>query len=85
MIHFRHLNYEEFNYRRIKNANHKPDFSSQKVTKSTLLDTGVNDIGRKTRQEISKLTGSGLMLTNSQIKYIMKIITTLENRGVFLK
>ena len=31
------------------------------------------------------ITGSGITLTNNEIKDIMKVITYLENRGILLK
>ena len=31
------------------------------------------------------ITRSGITLTNSEIKYIMKVIKFLENRGILLK
>ena len=38
-------------------------------------------IGKKMTEKI----GSGITLTNNEIKYIMKVIKSLENRGVLLK
>ena len=32
-----------------------------------------------------KITGSGITLTNNEIKYIRKVIRCLENRGILLK
>ena len=32
-----------------------------------------------------KITGSGITLTNIEIKYIIKVIRCLENRGILLK
>ena len=32
-----------------------------------------------------KITGSGITLTNNEIKYIIKVIRCLENRGILLK
>ena len=45
------------------------------------IDTGLNMIGKKNKQKL----GSGITLTNNEIKDIMKVIKSLENRGILLK
>ena len=35
--------------------------------------------------KISSIKGSGITLTNNEIKYIIKVIKSLENRGILLK
>ena len=40
---------------------------------------------RKIKKKLSSITGSGLTLTNNEIKNIVKVIRSLENREVLLK
>ena len=41
-----------------------------------LVDSGLNIIGKKTKKGFSTITGSGLMLTNNEIKNnIIKVIS----------
>ena len=42
-------------------------------------------IGKKIKKGISSITGSGITLTNNEIKYIMKVIKSLEKRRILLK
>ena len=51
---------------------------------SNLRFAGVDAFGKKIKKEISIITGSGITLTNNEIKDI-KLIRSLENRGIFLK
>ena len=57
-----------------------------KETDSKLLvDTGLNIICKKIKKEMLSITDSGITLTNNEIKYIIKVIKSLENRGLLLK
>ena len=44
-------------------------------------DAGLNMTGKKIKEKI----GSGITLTNNEVKNIMKVIESLENTGVLLK
>ena len=46
-----------------------------------LIDIGYNKFNNK----ISPVMGSGLTLTNNEIEYIIKVLKSLENRGILLK
>ena len=45
------------------------------------IDEGLNMTGKKNKEKI----GSGIGLTNNEIKDVMKVIKSLENRGVLSK
>ena len=42
-------------------------------------------IDKKIKKKISSTTGSGITLTNKEIKYVIKTIKSLENGGILLK
>ena len=42
-------------------------------------------IAKKIKKRISSITGSGITLRSNEIKDIMKVIKSLENRGILLK
>ena len=50
-----------------------------------LVDAGINIIGIKIKNGISLVTSSGITLINHEIKDIIKVIKSLENRGISLK
>ena len=50
-----------------------------------LVDAGINIIGKKIKSGISLVTSSGITLINHEIKDIIKVIKSLENRGISLK
>ena len=50
-----------------------------------LVDAGINIIGKKIKNGIQLVTSSGITLTNNAIKDILKVIKSLENRGISLK
>ena len=81
MIHFYRMMNSIVNsyFKELKNADNK------KVNNEILVDTGLNIIGEKIKKGISSITGSRITLTNNEIKDIMKIIKSLENKEVFLK
>ena len=63
-------------------------FSRSKNNKNPnniIADIGLDTLRRKIKKGISKITGSGLTLTNNEIKDIMNVIKSSENRGNFLK
>ena len=45
------------------------------------IDAGLNITGKKIKEKI----GSGITLTNNEVKNIIKVIKSLENTGVLLK
>ena len=50
--------------------------------KVTFVSTGRSLLGKKIQK---KIYGSGITLTNNEIKDIMKVIKSLENRKILLK
>ena len=50
-----------------------------------LVDPEINIISKKVNDGISLVSGSGITLTNHEIKEIIKVIKSLENRGISLK
>ena len=50
-----------------------------------LVDAGINIIGKKIKNGISLVKGSGITLTNHETKDIIKVIKSLENKGISLK
>ena len=49
--------------------------------KNLLIDAGIYMVGKKIKEKF----GSGITLTNNEIKDITKVIMSLENRGILLK
>ena len=48
----------------------------KELNSDLLVDSGLNIIRKKTKKGFSTITGSGLMLTNNEIKYnIIKVIS----------
>ena len=62
----------------ISNISHK---KFKIIDKNLVVDARLNLIGKKMKEKFS----SGIILTNNEIKDIMKVIKSLENRGTFLK
>ena len=56
-----------------------------RVNNNLFVDVGLYIIGKKIWKEIWLMTGSGIAITNSKIKYIMKAVKSLENRKISLK
>ena len=50
-----------------------------------LVDPEINIISKKVNNGISLVSGSGITLANHEIKEIIKVIKSLENRGISLK
>ena len=50
-----------------------------------LLNTGLNILTKKLYENLSSVMGSGITLTNNEMKYIIEIIKLLQNRGIWLK
>ena len=50
-----------------------------------LVDPEINIISKKVSNGISLVSGSGITLTKHEIKEIIKVIKSLENRGIWLK
>ena len=49
------------------------------------VDAGLSLLGKMIKKGILSIMGSGIALANNEIKYIMKVIKSLENRGILLK
>ena len=58
---------------------------TKQINSNLLVDTGINIIGKKNLKLLLLIKGSGLTLTNNQIKDITKVIRSIENRGILLK
>ena len=54
---------------------------TKKLNKNNYIDGGLNMIGKK----INEKFGLGIALTNNEIKDIIKVIKSLENRGILLQ
>ena len=51
----------------------------------TLIDLVVDTVNKKIKKGISSITISGITLTNNEIKDIIKVVHSLENREIFIK
>ena len=58
---------------------------TKQINSNLLVDTGINIIGKKNLKLLLLIKGSGLTLTNNQIKDITTVIRSIENRGILLK
>ena len=47
------------------------------MNSNLLVDKGLHIIGKVIKKGISWITGSGITLANSEIKYIIKVINSL--------
>ena len=45
----------------------------KELNKDILIDTGLSIIGKKIKKVISPITGSGITLTNNEIKDIIRV------------
>ena len=52
------------------------NIDTKRFNKNNYVDSGLNLIGKKMKEKF----GSGITLTNNEIKDIMKVIKSLENR-----
>ena len=59
--------------------------SPKEIDSKLFLDTRLNIIGKNIKEGISSINSSGITLTNNEIKDIIKVIKSLENKGVLLK
>ena len=59
--------------------------SARKLNKDVFADAWLNIISEKIKKEISSITGSGVTLTSNEKEDIIKVIKSLENRGILLK
>ena len=50
-----------------------------------LVDSVLDVVNKKIKKGILSITDSGVTLTNNEVKDIMKVIKSLENRGILLK
>ena len=67
----------------LKNKNPK-DLNNQEVG-DFLVGIVINVTGKTIKNKFPNLKCSGLALTSNEIKYIIKVTRSLENRGIFLK
>ena len=58
---------------------------TKKLNNDILVDAGLNIIGKNIKKGISSITGLGITLTSNEIKDFIKVIKSLENRGILLK
>ena len=61
------------------------NMSGKKLNDYDLIDGGLSLLDKNIKKGISTMTSSGITLTNNEIKDIMKVIKSLENRGNLLK
>ena len=59
--------------------------STKKSNKDIFVDEVFNVIGKNIKKVILSISGSGITLTNNEIKDIIKLIKSLENRRILLK
>ena len=52
--------------------------NAKKINKGILVDSGLSVIGKIIKKGISSIAGSGLTVSNTEIKDIMKVIKYLE-------
>ena len=53
---------------------HLKELAERGFENDDLLDAGLSLLGKKIKKGISSITGSGVTLTNNEVKYIMKVI-----------
>ena len=56
-----------------------------KIQSGGFLFSLLNNLNKLKEQIMKKIKVDGITLTNNEIKDIMKVITSLENRGILLK
>ena len=57
----------------------------KKGLKNLAVDRGLDAIGEKNKKGFSSITVSGITLRNKEIKDILKVIRSLENRRILMK
>ena len=58
---------------------------AKKLNKDVFVDARLRIISQKIEKKISSITSSGISLTDIEMKVIIKVIKSLENRGILLK
>ena len=58
---------------------------TKKLNNTVLVHVGLSFFCKKIKEKISSITSSGITLPNNEIKDIMKVIKSLEYRGILLK
>ena len=61
------------------------NMGTKKSNKDIFVDEVFNVIGKNIKKVILSISGSGITLTNNEIKDIIKLIKSLENRRILLK
>ena len=61
------------------------NMDTKKLNKDIFVDEVFNVIGKNIKKGILSISGSGITLTNNEIKDIIKLIKSLENRRILLK
>ena len=56
-----------------------------KKIEDEIVDAGLCLLGKKIKKGVSSFHGSGITPTNNEITDLMKVIKSLENRGILLK
>ena len=59
--------------------------AAKEINNDIILDIGPNFLGKKIEKWISSVMFSGITMTNNKIKDIIKVIKSIENRGISLK
>ena len=59
--------------------------AAKEINNDIILDIGPNFLGKKIEKWISSVMFSGITITNNKIKDIIKVIKSIENRGISLK
>ena len=62
-------------------AKESKNMGAKKINNDILVDAGLNLPSKKIKKGISSITGSGITLTDNEIKDNMKVIRSLENRN----
>ena len=61
------------------------NMDTKKLNKDIFVDEVFNVIGKNIKKGILSISGSGITLTNNEIKDVIKLIKSLENRRILLK
>ena len=59
--------------------------AAKEINNDIILAIGPNFLGKKIEKWISSVMFSGITMTNNKIKDIIKVIKSIENRGISLK
>ena len=63
----------------------EPKNMGAKEIEDKIVNAGLSLLGNKIKNGISSFDCAGITLTNNETKYVIKVLKTLENRGILLK